>query len=239
MSLPRIAVTCYPRDDQGHFTLPARYLESIARAHGAGAVITPVSASPQELIGQFDGFVLTGGADLDPALYGGRMHASIYGLNAERDAFELEIARQLVAAGAPLMAICRGVQVLNVALGGSLVEHVPDEYGSSVIHRSESFDQVQHAVTLQEDSNLARLIGSAQFSCASFHHQSIRHPAPGFDVVGTAEDGVTEAIESAQHPQIIGVQWHPEFTAHKDRLQQGLFDAFVKLARRHAAGSSI
>ncbi len=239
MSLPRIAVSCYPRNDQGHFTLPARYLECIGRAHGIGLVVTPVSASPQELMHQFDGFVLTGGADIDPALYGGQMHASIYGLDPERDAFELEMARQLAASGIPLMAICRGVQVLNVALGGTLVEHVPDEYGNSVIHRSEDFDQVQHTVTLQADSTLARLIGAAQFSCASFHHQSIRQLAPGFRVAGTAADGVIEAIESVQYPQIIGVQWHPEFTASEDHLQQGLFDAFVELARQYASASKV
>ena len=236
MPKPLIALTSYPRNEEDRFTLPARYIESIERAQGAAVVVTPVSGKPDDLIKMFDGFILTGGADVDPARYGGQAHETIYGVDRERDEFELELAKAIVENSVLTMAICRGVQILNVALGGTLVEHVPDEYGENVIHRAKDFDKIDHSIKLQTDSNLARMMGKTEFVCASFHHQSIRQPAPGFRVVGEAEDGVIEAIESEQHPEIIAIQWHPEYTAHEDDLQQGLFNSFIKFAKQRGKG---
>lgn len=230
MSKPLIGLTSYSRTDDGQFTIPARYLESIERAGGLGIVVTPSSGCIESLVSEMNGFVLTGGADVSPSEYGGNDHASIYGVNAERDSFELALVGAVAKRKSPLMAICRGVQVLNVALGGTLVEHVPDEYGESVMHRSADFDRTEHSIRLDSDSRLAEIMGCTDFSCASFHHQSIRSPAPGFKVCGRAEDGVIEAVESDRYSKLIAIQWHPEYTAREDSLQQGLFDTLVAWA---------
>ena len=225
---PLIALTSYPRSDTDRFDMPARYIESVQRAGGDAVIVTPVSNSIESVIDHFDGFVLTGGADVCPSHYGGRQHEFIYGVNAERDNFELELARQLAHRAIPTMAICRGLQVLNVALGGTLVEHIPDDYGEAVIHRDKNFDKVIHKVSLLPDSKLANVMGCTAFDCASFHHQSIRDTAPQFTICGTAADGVIEAIESSLYPNIMGIQWHPEYTAEDDPLQQSLFNTFIE-----------
>ena len=232
MIKPLIALTSYPRNETDRFDMPARYIESLQRAGSVAVIVTPVSSSIDSIIDNFDGFVLTGGGDVNPTHYAGKQHETIYGVNAERDQFELNLAKRLAQRSVPTMAICRGLQVLNVALGGTLVEHIPDDYGQTVIHRSDDFDSEIHTVYLNRASKLAEAMGCTEFECASFHHQSIRDIAPGFSICATAADGVIEAVESANHPNIMAIQWHPEFTADNDPLQQGLFDTFVEWSNR-------
>ena len=227
MNKPLIGLTSYQRNEDNRFTLPATYAEAIERSNGIPFVLTPTTETPDELIGILDGFVLTGGADLCPSTYGGRHDESVYGVNEERDQYELRLARALVERSVPVLAICRGIQVLNVAMGGTLVEDIPKEYGDSVVHRGEDLQKVDHPVSLSAESRLAEIIGSSEFICPSYHHQSVRVPAPGFDVVAKSADGVIEAIESQQYPGVIAVQWHPEFVAENDELQQRLFDVLI------------
>ena len=231
MYKPLIGLTSYHRTEEDRFTLPANYLTEVERAGAIPVVITPTTQNLEELLEKLDGLVLTGGADIDPSRYGGEHKEAVYGVNPERDCYELDLAALALARQMPMMAICRGVQVLNVTLGGTLVEHLPDEYGETVIHRGENFNKVEHPVSIEPDSNLAAILGLTEFDCPSFHHQCVRVPAPGFRVVARSADGVIEAIESAQYPRLIAVQWHPEYTAKVDCSQHRLFCALVAWAR--------
>ena len=118
--------------------------------------------------------------------------------------------------------------MLNVAMGGTLVEHIPNVYGESVIHRDERFDKVEHIVSIFPESRLAEIMGITKFNCPSFHHQCVRDIAPEFTICSQSEDGVVEAIESAKYPKIIAVQWHPEYISESNASQQRLFDTLVR-----------
>lgn len=228
MPRPLIGLTSYPRNDEDRFTIPARYIEAVERAHGIPAIMPPTTESFDDVLSKYDGYVLTGGADVDPSVYGGRFDSSVYGINPERDRYELALARSLIASSVPILAICRGIQVLNVALGGTLVEHIPNEYGESVVHRNTDFDHVMHSVSIDPDSRLAGIVEVTEFDAPSFHHQSVRDLAPGFKVCASSTDGVVEAIESDSHPKVIAVQWHPEYVADSNPVQQGLFDKLIE-----------
>ena len=184
------------------------------------------------MVETFDALILTGGGDIDPGRYGGRRHETNYGIDLERDALEIELARWVMDSGLPTLGICRGAQVLNVTRGGKLIEHIPDEVGERILHRAPPREPIAHGIRLKAGSRLARIFGREEFEAASWHHQALRGVAEGFEAVGHAPDGTIEAIELTSHPWLIAVQWHPELTAASDPLQQKLFDAIVEEARR-------
>jgi putative glutamine amidotransferase len=140
----------------------------------------------------------------------------------------------VVAAGLPTLNICRGTQVLNVALGGTLIEHLPDEVSGEVTHRADPSGYVHHPVNLDPDSRLAQIMGNNEVSSASWHHQAVRAVAPDLKVVGQAADGTIEALEMPAHPWLVAVQWHPESIAATDLAQQRIFDALVEAATKHS-----
>ncbi len=227
MSKPLIGLTSYSRNDENRFNMPANYAEAIQRAGGMPVVLVPSTDNLRELINRLDGCVLTGGADIAPDLYKGKNKASIYGVNEERDSFELELTQYLVNDAIPTLAICRGLQVLNVAMGGTLIEHIPDEFGEKILHRGENYQKVFHSVKVNTESRLFQILQRPEFECPSYHHQSVRDLAPSFNSVANSDDGVIEAIESLNYPHVIAVQWHPETVADKDETQRKLFDTLV------------
>lgn len=229
---PVIGITTYGRDERGRYTLPAEYVAAVARAGAVPVLIPPAPEHAARYLDLVDGVVLAGGGDLDPAHYRGTAHDALYGVDATRDALELALARALVARRQPALAICRGLQVLNVALGGSLIEHLPAVVGEDVLHRKPPRDPVAHPVRLKAGSRLAGIAGVTECAPMSWHHQAIRTVAPGLEVVATAPDGTIEAVELPRHPWLIAVQWHPELTADRDPAQQRLFDALVAATRR-------
>ena len=231
---PRIGITTYGRNEEGRFTLNARYVECVRRAGGLSLLLLPGEPHLEEALGLFDALLMCGGPDVDPKLYGGRAHREIYGIDSERDASDIRLVRELVDRRVPALCICRGVQVLNVALGGTLVEHLPDEVGEKVAHRGPERAYVPHEVHLEPRSRLAALLGTEKLSPASSHHQAVRKPGPGLAVAARAADGTIEALEHRQHERLIAVQWHPEYTAHEDPLQQRLFDELVRWARKRS-----
>ena len=224
---PLIGITTYGRDERNHFTLPAEYVEAVDRAGGIPVLVAPGSRDVGELLSRLDGVILAGGGDLDPALYGGAPHETVYHVDRERDESELALAREVVASGKPTLGICRGTQLLNVVLGGTLHVHVPDVFGESVLHRLPPRAPTPHAVEVEADSRLAAILGATSFEAASWHHQALCDVAAGFRVVARAPDGVLEAVEIPDHAWCIAVQWHPELTARDDPTQQRLFDALV------------
>ena len=199
------------------------YLEAIARAGGQPVVLPPLDATVDGIgatLSRFDGVCLPGGPDVDPHEYGATdIHDQVRGVDADHDALDLAVARTAVELGLPLLAICRGHQVLNVALGGTLVQHIDD-------HR-----HVHHAVTLAPGSLVAAAVGHTTPVGHSMHHQAIDRVGEGLAVTGRADDGTIEAVELSGGAWVVGVQWHPEDTAADDPDQQRLFDAFVRASR--------
>ena len=238
---PLIGLTTYGRDNENQFPLPADYVEAVRRAGGIPLLIPPGETQLEPILARLDGLILTGGGDLDPSHYAGADHESIYMVDPERDATELALARRLVERSLPCLCICRGAQVLNVALGGTLIEHLPDEVGDALSHRLPERRPTRHPILLEPGSRLAGILGREQIEAVSWHHQAVRRPGPGLRVVARAPDGTIEALEMPAHPWLLAVQWHPEMTAATDPVQQRLFDALVEAAQvarvRHAPGN--
>ena len=230
---PLIGLTTYHRNDDHKFDLPAEYVDAVRRAGGIPVLLPPGESRWEDLLQRLDAVVLTGGGDLSPEAYGGHDHPTLYMVDDERDASELALARRAVADGLPTLGICRGTQVLNVAMGGTLVEHLPDVVGEDVAHRAPPRDPIHHSVSVEQGSRLADAVGELEFDCASWHHQSLKDVAPGLEVVAHAPDGTIEAVELPSHPWLLAVQWHPELTAAEDPIQQRLFEALTEAARRH------
>ncbi len=231
--LARMKGAAFTREDQ--FRLPTEYVAAIRRAGAVPWLLPPVEPNLDEFLGAIDALVLPGGGDVDPALYGGNAHALLYGVNRGRDEMELALARAAVEREIPTLAICRGMQVLNVALGGTLIEHLPDVVGNQVPHRGRtSGTYAPHDVAVEADSRLGRIVGGTRTDTASSHHQAVR--ALGRDLVVTAKaaDGTIEAVEVPRHKFLVGVQWHPEHTADREPAQQRLFDALVQATRGSA-----
>lgn len=228
---PLVGVTTYGRGEKNRFMLPGEYVDAVRRAGGVPLLLPPGDARADEILDIVDAVVFTGGGDADPGLYGGNHHTTVYMVDSERDGAELRLAARVLELDMPTLAICRGAQMLNICQGGTLIEHLPDEVGESVLHRAPPREPIHHTVRVEEDSKLAGILGATDFSCASWHHQAIRRVAKGFRVVARAPDGTIEAMEMRSHRWLYAVQWHPELTAAEDPVQQRLFDALVVAAR--------
>ncbi len=179
------------------------------------------------------GVLLTGGGDVAPQCYGDTwQHDQTYGIDPDRDRVEIALVRWAVEQDKPLFAICRGIQVLNVALGGTLFQHVPDAFPSDnpVQHRGDMAhrDRPVHAVAIEPASRLAAIMGATCAEVNSFHHQAIRDLAAGLRVVARAPDGVIEAVEMPTRRYALGVQWHPEDMAFSAPDMMRLFESFVQ-----------
>jgi putative glutamine amidotransferase len=202
--------------------LPASYADAVFAA-GGEPVLLPTGSGTAEIVARLDGLVMAGGADVDPAHYGSTPGAHTVGLRPDRDAAELAVLQAALARDLPLLAICRGMQLLNVTLGGTLVQHLPDVPGTGC-HQQAPGVYAQRQVRTEPDSRLDRLLGpTAPVDC--HHHQALDRIAPGLTASAWAEDGVVEAVEAAGRRFCLGVQWHPE--ASGDRR---LFDALVAAA---------
>lgn len=229
---PIIGITTYGRGDERRFNLPAEYVDAVRRAGGIPVLLPPGEPYQDDLLDLLDGVIFSGGGDIDPARYNGAPHAAIYRVDPERDESELNLIHLVVAQGLPTLNICRGTQVLNVALGGSLIEHLPDEVSGEVPHRADPSGYVHHPVSVDPDSRLAQIMGYHEVNSASWHHQAVREVAPGLKIVAQAADGTIEALEMPNHPWLVAVQWHPESIAANDPAQQRIFDGLVKAAAK-------
>jgi putative glutamine amidotransferase len=225
---PTIGITrCSSLDD---------YVASIEQSGGRARVLE-VTESPQKVISEVQGVLLTGGGDVDPAFYGQDRHPSVEDAEPGRDEFEIGLARRALESNVPLLAICRGAQVLNVAAGGTLVQDIPDNVSTERSHAMEHpKDEVAHPVKVVAGSRLERALGpavDATHTCHvnSRHHQSVGRLGKELSASAVAEDGVVEAIEAPAADFCIGVQWHPE-NFWKTGEFRGLFESFVKAAER-------
>jgi putative glutamine amidotransferase len=228
---PLVGMTTYGRNADNRYTLPAEYLDAVRRAGGIPLLVAPGESRWEQVLEVVNAFILTGGGDIDPDRYGGRRVETNYGMDNERDRFELELARRVVDLEMPTLGICRGAQILNVAHGGTLIEHLPDEVGEDVLHRAPPREPIPHAIHARPGSLVAQVVGAEVFDAASWHHQAVRRVANGFVASASAPDGTVEALEMPGHPWLVAVQWHPEITAASDPAQQRLFDALVQKVR--------
>jgi putative glutamine amidotransferase len=215
---------------------PETYLQALRRAGARGAIVMPddlAEDEPDQVLERFDGLLLIGGGDLDPDSYGQARQQQVYGVIDRRDGFELPLVLAAIARAMPTLAICRGHQVLNVALGGTLEQHlVPGDVPHGV--PGVAGGSTAHFVRVHERSMLAAALGVTAAEVSSQHHQAVDKLGADLEAVAWADDGVIEGIEVTLPDQwVIGIQWHPEDTAGSDAVQQRLFDAFVsEVARR-------
>lgn len=236
---PIIGISSYGRDGEQipFFSLPCGYVDAVRAAGAMPLLLPPGEAQPGRLLDLLDGLILSGGGDIAPAAYGGAPHETIYLVSDERDQFELALARAALRRPTlPLLCICRGLQLLNVARGGTLHAHVPERFGDTVTHRQPPRLPTHHDVRVEKGSRLERILETTSLSVCSWHHQSIDRLGKGLRPVAWAADGVIEAVEYDQHGWCIGVQWHPELQP-AERSQQRLFEAFVKRSRRSKAAA--
>lgn len=201
-------------------------VEAVWRAGGEPASIHPATTDVAARLTRFDGVLLPGGGDLAPHRYGAAdTHDSVYDVDDLQDAFDLEVARRTLDLGLPLLAVCRGLQVVNVALGGTLEQ---DMGGPERAHR-----HVVHPVEIRRGTALERASGAEKAEASCYHHQRVDRLGEGLTVTARAADGTVEGLElPAAAGWFTAVQWHPEDTAPEDPAQQGLFDALVRAAER-------
>jgi putative glutamine amidotransferase len=212
------------------------YLRAVEQAGGIPVPLPPGLAPPtrEALWRRLDALVLTGGGDVDPARFGEAPHATVYDVSPARDDLELALTARALAEQRPVLAICRGVQVLNVALGGTLHQHLADEPGGPIVHaQTEPRQQPTHPVKVAvEGTRLGRIVGTDELAVNSMHHQGLKRLGRGLREVAWAPDGVVEAVEMDGDAFVVGVQWHPEELVGHDATARALFAAVVAAARR-------
>ncbi len=213
------------------------YVESVRRAGGDPRVLDPKVDDPAAVVREIQGLLLTGGVDVDPAIYGEERHATVTAVEPERDAFEFALLRAAREAKLPIFGICRGVQVMNVAFGGTLVQDIDSQAGGSVPHTVASPPcAIAHEVWVSKGSRLwtlmqEKMVDADTCSVNSRHHQAIKQLAAGFEVTATAPDGVVEAIECPNSTFCLGVQWHPENFWRTGEFRP-LFEGFIEACRQ-------
>ena len=210
------------------------YVDAIQRAGAQEAMLGPRHLDRAEalaVLGHFDGLVLPGGGDVNPERYGQVAAPQTYGVSALRDEFEFQLCAAAIELALPILAICRGTQVLNVVRGGTLHQHMADDFpghGKPGVEGGQNL----HDVEVSPDSRVGRALGTSRAACSCHHHQSIDRLGDGLCVTAHTADGIVEAVKLDGTAWVAAVQWHPEDTAGYDPAQQGLFDTLVTAARR-------
>lgn len=229
--LPRIGVT--PKiEENGHFSVRPEYVRAAEKAGGIPMLLPPSGGDRiAALLEAIDGLLLTGGDDVDPALYGATPHPKSR-WTRERDDFEIALVRRSVDRDRPVLAICRGHQVLNVALGGTLVQDIPDEMPRALTHRIDNAPrwQTAHAIHVVPGTRLHAILGRDTLDVNSLHHQAVRGVGRGLTVSARSPDGLVEGLEMADRRFVVSVQWHPEAMWNREPDHQELFRALVAAA---------
>lgn len=243
---PRIVITAGSNPGTtNHTWLRFDYLHAISKAHGLPSIVASGFTNPLEEAGQLageildncDGLMLSGGTDVDPEIFGEVPHTALGRVDGPRDPFEITLAREAVRRDLPVLGICRGLQVLNVALGGTLIQDIPSDVPGAAKHEAgENRVEIAHEVTIAPGSRLAGLLSAHRVGVNSFHHQAAKRIGEGLTVSATSPDGIVEGLEMPDRTFVVAVQWHPENFWRTSPVFDGLFTGFVEAARR--AGQS-
>jgi putative glutamine amidotransferase len=236
MAKPLIGIsTRNGKDSDGHPTVTVQhsYVNAILQAGGVAIPIPSILSVEDlnQLYGQLNGFLLTGGGDVSLKYFSGSAHPRIDGVDEMRDDTELALVNAAIGGGKPLLGICRGAQVMNVALGGTLFTHIPDQLEGALDHDypGNMRKAIVHPVNVDEASHSAEIFGETLLHVNSLHHQGLKDIAPGLRATGFAPDGLVEVVELPDHPYAIAVQWHPEWLTDQPAMQR-LFKSFVEAA---------
>jgi putative glutamine amidotransferase len=236
IGIPSFHDTSSPESMPPRFAMSRPYITALEAA-GASPIIIPLALSEttlRNLYERLDGLFMAGGGDLNPETYGCAPHPKTSGIDPLRDETELRLLHWALDDHLPILGVCRGVQTLNVAAGGTLLQDISDELPQAIRHQyfpEKQRDYVAHEIEVTAHSHLARIIGQ-NARVNSFHHQAVREVAPNFRAVAYAPDGVIEAIEHTDREFVIGVQWHPEGLIAFDSAMRALFETFVRHSRR-------
>ena len=235
MKRPLIGLVTGLNKEETYLIVNNGYVRALEAA-GALPVVLPLTADPEELeacIEQMDGILITGGGDIDPECYGEHTLPACGGIDTERDAMEIAIAKLLaIHPEVPTLGVCRGCQVLNVALGGTMYQDIPSQVPTAIAHRQKQPERYPaHPVDVAAETKLAAIVGAGELRVNSLHHQAIKDVAPSLICTAKAPDGIVEAIEMPAHPFFVGVQWHPERMWKNDAPSLALFRAFVDACR--------
>lgn len=227
MKPPLIGITTgYEQHNEPVVSLGQRYIRAVERAGGVPVTLAPLQEKTlvERYASLLDGLIISGGKDIPPVLYGEDKHPDTDPLPEERPLFEIALVRLFRELDKPVLGICYGCQLLNVAFGGTLIQDIPSQIGNGVKHR-----RARHVVTIREGSLLRRILGKAEVEIVSSHHQAVKKPADGLLVAATAPDGVVEAIELEDARFFVGVQWHPEMDPEAEATGRLMY-AFVQAA---------
>src|SRR5215212_1463027 len=209
------------------------YVDALRRAGAIPVLIPPQPENAGELIRELDGLLLAGGDDCDPKAYGEDPHPSVEPMDPRRQANDVSLAKYARESGIPTLGICLGVQVMNVAAGGTLVQDIDSQVDTEIEHASEPEDRARHDVIVEQGTKLAGILTRSELNVNSSHHQAIRDVGDGLRVTAHAPDGIIEGLEDPRHPFYVGVQWHPEDMTGENSAAS-IFGAFVDAARRYA-----
>lgn len=214
--------------------LPKLYAQAVENAGGIPLLLPIIDRDKElmaEMLDRIDGLMLSGGVDVDPLLFGEEPHDKMGRIDPERDFFDLELAKMALDKDIPVLGICRGCQVLNIAAGGSIIQDIPSHYGQEKVHKhSQEAPRwyPTHSIKIMKETILEDIFGTNDLKINSFHHQSVKEAGPDFIISGRAKDGVVEAIESTRHKYAVGVQWHPELMWKKNPIFTKLFESLIK-----------
>lgn len=231
---PLIGITMEmsPKRGQQLNFLDLAYGEAVERAGGKALFLPslPLRYNIEEIISIIDGLLLTGGADINPAYYGEEIEFPITLSPDQRTDYDLAVCKAAISAGKAILSICHGLQLMNVAWGGTLFQDLPSQLPHSLIHWEKDNKPARHLVTVEPGSRLANFVGGLlEFEVSSTHHQAIKDLGKGLAPVAHAPDGIIEGVEIPGHSKIIGVQWHPE-KDFSSQATQRLFASFIKMA---------
>jgi len=235
---PRIGITSWHHEEGGErwAFAPEPYSRAVAQAGGLPLILPIIRDEDllDELLDTLDGLLFTGGEDIHPSFYDEVVEERCGRIDQERDRFELELAEAALDRQIPILGICRGIQLLNVVLGGSLYQDLSYRPGTFPHHLSPGEKRYEpvHRVNLQPESHLAKVFGTLALDVTSTHHQLLKDVAPGLKAVAFADDGVVEGVEAEDYPFLLAVQWHPERMIGKHPEQLALFRALVQAASR-------
>ena len=236
MAQPVIGLTLDAEPPGGYSALPwyalrENYCAAVVRAGGLPLLLPHEVEQADAYLRIIDGLVVTGGGfDIDPAIFGAETRHPTIKTKDRRTQFELAVTRRGLSADKPVLGICGGQQLLNVALGGTLIQHIPDEVPGALVHKQANGNEPGHLVRFTEGTRLREIAGCGEAPVNSTHHQAVKAPAPGLLVDATAPDGIIEGIEDPCRRFCIGVQWHPEYAISEGDIR--LFAAFIAAATR-------